>query len=108
MGIIPKDGEEKEAVGVIPVLLVHYLLGLGIVVLGQRTKNVLEFWGGVSVFLIAIFFLFYSIAVGGGMSFFQANLLGTIYVLFSLLIWLYIIGRLIWIAVKKETKLTII
>ncbi|MFH1261556.1 MAG: hypothetical protein ABIJ10_06740 [Candidatus Micrarchaeota archaeon] len=43
MGFIPKKDDQKESVGVISVVLVHWLFGLGILFIGQKTKNTIEF-----------------------------------------------------------------
>ncbi len=102
MGIIPESDEPKEPLGVLAVLIVHYILGLGIALIGQRTKNVGEFWAGVIVFFIAVSVIVATVYGAGG----DALLLA--YGLFSLATWLYILGRLAWIYVKKETRLTII
>lgn len=99
--ILPNWDEPKEPVGVITVILVHFILGLGIVIIGQRTKNRLEFWLGIIVFLIAIAFLVITLLSGTGTFPFG-------YGLFSAATWLYILGRLVWIFIKKETKLTIL
>ncbi len=107
MGIIPKNGEQKETVGVISLLVAHYLLGLGIAVIGQRTKNVMEFWFGIAVFLVAVGALIFFVTAAGSVAAFQASWLGILYGLFSLATWLYIILRLIWIFIKKETKLAL-
>ncbi len=106
MGIIPKSGEQKEAIGVLSLLFVHYLLGVGIAIVGQRTKNVIEFWCGVLVFVIAVSLLLYFLVVAGSVEAFRASLSSVLYGLFSLMTWFYIIVRLIWIFIKKETKLT--
>jgi len=93
MGIIPKEGEKRENIGIIPLVIVNYLLGLGIAFIGQRMKNRYEFLGGLAFFVMVV------------ASFFISPLLSTILGLFS---WAYVIIRLIWIFVKKETGFGII
>jgi hypothetical protein len=108
MGIIPKEGEKKESIGIIPLIVVHHIMGFGILMVGQRTKNVFEFWGGLAVFLIAVFYLFMGFSILGTPENFSESLMGILYTLYSLVTWLYLLVRLIWIFVKKETKISII
>ena len=90
MDIIPKEGDEKEHVGLIPLLFVNYLLGLGICYIGQRTKNPKEFFGGI---------VFFAVMIAGILS--GPNAMWVLGLL-SLGSWAYIAVRLVWIAVKKE------
>jgi hypothetical protein len=108
MGIIPKSGEEKEHVGVIVLLFVHYVIGLGIAYLGQRTKNVLEFWAGIVTFIIVMGFLALYILTPGAPAAFENSPMGSAYIMFTFLTWVYVIVRLAWIYWKKETGLAII
>lgn len=108
MGIIPKEGEEKEPIGVISLVLAHYVLGLGILIIGQRTKNVYEFWGGLLVFLFIIGYVFLGLMASGSSDAFMGSWFAVIYALLSLMTWIYIVARLAWIVIKKETRLTIL
>jgi len=108
MGLIPKSGEVKEPVGFISLIIVHYMFGLGIALLGQRTKNVIEFWGGVLAFVFSMGFLIVAMGSYGSIDDFWDSFAGLLFGLFSLLTWMYLAGRLIWIAIKKETRITIL
>ncbi len=108
MGIIPKNGEQKESVGIVSVIIAHYILGIGIAVLGQRTKNVAEFWGGIIIFILAVGLLLFFVSAAGSVESFRTSLSGVLYTLFSLMTWLYVLLRFVWIYVKKETKLTLL
>jgi hypothetical protein len=107
MGIIPKSSDAKEAVGIIPLLILHYVIGIGIAFIGQKTKNVAEFWAGIIVFLVTMCFLALYISAPDAAAF-ETSPAGALYVFFSLVTWAYILGRVIWIYMKKETKLAFI
>lgn len=108
MGIIPKQGEAKEPIGIIGVLVVHYLAGLGITVIGQRTKNITEFWGGVVFFILMVSFLIMEVSGFESTDAFLDSDIGTLYLLSSLISWIYVIARLIYIYVKKTTRFNIL
>jgi len=76
MGILPKEGDPKEQIGLLPLIVVHYLIGLGIAYVGQRTKNQLEFFCGLAVFVIAIAAIFLAANSSGGIEAFQNSFLG--------------------------------
>jgi hypothetical protein len=111
MGLIPKKGDAKESIGVIPVVVVHLLLGLGIMLIGQRTKNVAEFWAGLAFFLFIIAaafvsaFLHYQIYASGPS---LDSLFNIFRSLAAILSWIYILLRLFLLDRNKEVKVTLI
>jgi hypothetical protein len=54
-----KDKEKEEPIGVISLIIAHFLLGAGIAVIGQRTKNKPEYYGGLIfiVFVVGFYIL---------------------------------------------------
>ena len=111
MGEEGKEGEKQEQIGIIPLIIAHFLIGAGIVVIGQRTKNKMEFYGGLAFIfvvislLIAKFFIFRcdSICEIYGSSMYLmpscqgcviSNFAFCISGIISLLSWIYIIIRL--------------
>ncbi len=95
MGIIPKKGDKKEPIGLIPLVLAHVIIGLGITVVGQRTKNRNEFLGGIIVFLVVL------------SSFFNSGL-GLAVPLISILSWIYLLGRIALIYKSKEVEIKLL
>ena len=111
MGEEKKEVEKQEQIGIIPLIIAHFLLGAGIAVIGQRTKNKMEFYGGLVFILLLIslliskFFIFRCDSICGihetnvfllpscqgcAMSDFAFCISGII----SLLSWIYIVIRL--------------
>lgn len=88
-----KPEDKKEPIPIIVLIVVNYLIAGGIALIGQRTKNKLEFYGGLAFIAAAIASLFVN-----------AALLGII----SLASWAYIIIRLILIWKNKETEIKLI
>lgn len=129
----PKEGieketkaQQKEPIGIISLIFAHYLLGLGIAIIGHRIKNKLEFYGGIAfaVFAIGLFlapmFLF---ECSYECTLFQSDLAyyvpaceGCLWIdmgqiaggLMGLLSWAYIVLRLALIFKNKETELKIL
>ena len=101
MQIIPKADEPKEPIALLGVFIVHYMFGLGIAYLGQTTKNIPEFWGGVCVFIIVV-----GLMIAGFLS--GSEIFWGLLALFSIFTWAYILTRLIYIYVKKITKFKIL
>ncbi len=108
MGLIPKAGEQKEPVGFISLMVAHYFFGLGIAILGQRTKNVAEFWLGAVACVASFGFLAVALSGFASIDAFWDSFAGLVFGLFSLATWMYIVGRLLWIAIRKETRITIL
>ena len=86
-----KDKEKQEPIGVISLILAHFLLGAGIAVIGQRTKNKPEFYAGLAfiVFVIGFYILEFITAYS------ISDLIGCIRGLVVLGSWAYIIIRLV-------------
>lgn len=103
MGIIPKEGEKKEAIGLIPLVIVHYVLALGIAYIGQRTKNRIEFFAGMGLLVFLIGYVaVYLLSEGFSAERPEFTLP---YFLLTLGSWIYIAGRMLWIKMKKETEI---
>lgn len=121
----------KEPIQVAVLFFVHWILGLGIAIIGQRTKNRNEFIGGLIFFLIFLLMLVAKFvfpcseeckaALNSAAMFPEntsyvhvfcrncpAQIVSVIYGILSVLSWLYIIGRLVLIYQSKETPLKII
>ena|GEM_PF-5364437 len=97
MSIIPKEGNKKEAIVLLPLFILHQFLGIGIMFIGQRMKNRTEFIGGFLYFV----WLLYSIFLGTSRSF-------LVYNISAILGWVYVIGRLLWIYSKKENQIKVV
>ncbi|MBU0586272.1 hypothetical protein KJ780_02065 [Candidatus Micrarchaeota archaeon] len=105
----------KEPIGIIPLIIAHSLLGAGIAIIGHRTKNKIEYYFG----LLFIPIMIGIIVAGSGCNYycvfynsFSGNCSGCVYKiaypLISLASWIYVVARLIYIAVKKENQLKIL
>ncbi len=101
MHILPEWDQPKEPVGVLTILICHITLGFGILILGQRLKNRLEFWAGVGFVLLEILVLLMAFS-----GFIKGVPFG--FGIMTTLTWIYVIVRLLWIFFKKETKLTLL
>jgi len=104
-GNYTKKGEPAESIGIFSTAFAHYFLGAGILIIGQRTKNVYEFWAGLIVIMIAIPLSLLSLGM-------PDNTLGNLFVvissLFAISTWAYVLLRIVWIHMKKITKITLI
>ena len=89
-----KNQEKREAIGLVPLAIVQYLLALGPALIGQRMKNKVEFWGGLALFPIMLYAIFTGVAWLSG--------------IIAILSWIYVVGRLCWIAFRKENEIKII
>jgi uncharacterized membrane protein len=94
---LPRWDEPAEPVGVVTVLAAQLILGLGIVMIGQRTKNKIEFYCGLAFFIVTLAYVGLGISYGGAAAY------G--YGAFNLLGWAYVLCRIGWIALKKEPSL---
>ncbi len=88
-----KIEEKKEPIPIIILIVVNHIIGGGIALIGQRTKNKLEFYGGLAFIAAAIFSIFVNTLL--------------LWIL-STASWVYIIIRLILIWKSKETEIKLI
>ena len=79
--------EKQEPIGVISLIIAHFLLGAGIAIIGQRTKNKMEFYGGLVFILVYIGIFIFEFTS-------KIDLVGCLRGLLGLGSWIYIIIRL--------------
>ncbi len=88
-----KIEEKKEPIPIIILIFVNYIIGGGIALIGQRTKNKFEFYGGLAFIAAVIISQFVN---------------ALLFKILSIASWLYIIIRLILIWKSKETEIKLI
>jgi hypothetical protein len=86
----PKSQEKQEPIGVISLIIAHFLIGAGIAVIGRRTQNKREYYGGLIfiVFIIGFYILEYLT------NYIISDMIGCFRGLIVLCSWAYIIIRL--------------
>ena len=94
---------EKEPISLVVLVVAHFLIGAGIMYIGEKTKNRREFLGGIAFILIAIIaYLAPATVLDLGVVAFGA------FFMLSALSWLYLLVRLHLINQKKEVELKLI